>query len=535
MSATAGRVDGALDYVCLYMPHDQLPAGFSDKVYPSDDGDLSVANNTRDDGPDDDDDGVISDSTGECRAHNRDNRDVSESASAASRREPAKRNATSSDASATPIASGERGASGITPNSVITDTPSPPKTATTGIISTDGAASLGGQAQVKPSAGKVNSAWILRFAEGISSSEEEEEDDTIGRRGALPSSGKSGSSRRGAPPPLDAAAEYAAGLRRLSSLVSDAAAAKVCGDKTRQRELGQQISIVKARNVELSKTGKFNADEVQALVASEQDDAMKNARVSDADGQLDDALEPNASTRAPPHDAEPHTAPDGAAGTSATGGVLDDGPPIGSAVGAHGDASGGGGDSDDSDNIGGVFDVFGEGGCDDDDVDDDNVGDDTDAAGKSLPATDEDNARRFPGVHSWPTRYVTPSWTGKTPRDLLGEVTRALYRGSRPPSFKKGGHTGALSCTVTVHGTGKGAASGPLHFATPPSLPLATVAEAQGLASTIALCAIAHHQPMHLRLPPPFRVVWEVRMLHTLHCNALHCTALIALPQPTSP
>ena len=444
MMATGGRVDHALDYVCLHMPHDELPMGFSDKVYPSADGGLSVAINTggggnhdgvdSGDGPSAQDrdsggggggaenvlgnemgrSGAVSGPSKEDRGEGVLDRSSEKASSCPSTDESIL------DAGVCPTAAEDR-TSGVAPPTSGTSGAVMPVTGTVttktaGVSGASAASSKGPSGGQTCSSSAINSAWILKFAEGVSSSDDDDDDD----------GDNYGSSGRHEP--LDAGAEYAAGLRRLASLVSDAAAAKACGDKALQRELGQQISRVKARNAELERSGDFNAEEVRALVARDQDDAKQNTTSADGHAEADGATA-GTSTRVPLHGADSQGAQVDNADSPAR--AESDSVAALERVAAPMRADGRGSDMSGSEgsDLGDTFNVF--------DIEDDEESDDAADNPAASTGDGDDDSVVFPGLCTWPTRYVTPSWTGKTPRDLLGGCTQTLlYRWDvRSPSL----------------------------------------------------------------------------------------------------
>lgn len=393
MRATGGRLDASLDFCCLHMPHNQLPKGFSDKVYAGDAGDITIA--PRNSRP------VVADTT----------------------RVP--------DSDATADASEDPAVTVSPPHDTRTAEPSQHVKESLPLQPPDAQAN-----QKKDDADKANIAWILRYSEGLESDDEVHSEATV---------------------VVDPTEEYYATALQIEDIVESAAAAKATGDKAAQRGLGQQISAAKQRLSALESEVGVDIGAAKARV-EETLAARKALQTCDAPS--------NAISTVP---ADPHSGP--LPEESITAGSKD---------------------SDSDSDTGCDLSIF-----------ETEVGDESAEPNAEKAVSDE-----HPQVKDWPRSYSTSGWTGKTPRDLLGDVTRKLFKGAKAPTFQKSGQRGSFRCSVSIHRTGK-TASVPLKLSTPESIPLETVAEAQGLAATIALHAIASDQPLHLRLPPPFRAVWN--------------------------
>lgn len=443
LATTRGNVASALDFVCLHMPHDELPKGFSDKVYASDDGNLTVATSAC--GADDED--VAADADDRCVDESTSKQGGASNPSPNERqfghKEIDRETTTTLERACEPALTGA--ADDLSSN---TTTQSRSSESVHHPLAVD----VAGKSAVFPlaklsghSAPAVNNAWILRYAEEMSSSDDG--DDDYGASYGLRGGGGRGGHKEDMADPVD---QYRSALHELALLVADAASAKAAGNKSLQRELGVRISGLKAKMSQLERSGGFDAvsvreeverERLMRLSVSENDPSA--ARTDDVDSttsanrnqelaaiQINSDVDISRCSFSELHKQnDAHTASElsGASGSDRD------------TQGAH--ASGAGHDiatatdSDDDGSTAGAFDIFDE---DDDTIADGGNVNQNDSA-EGAAASVGDDSSRFPNLRNWPTRFVTPSWTGKTPRDLLGEVTRTLFRGARAPSFRKGG------------------------------------------------------------------------------------------------
>eukprot|EP00041_Stephanoeca_diplocostata_P030409 m.919325 g.919325 ORF g.919325 m.919325 type:complete len:1400 (-) comp23750_c0_seq1:123-4322(-) len=310
-------------------------------------------------------------------------------------------------------------------------------------------------------------SWILQYAQEYSSDEDDFEMENL--NDAAP-----------ARPPTE---EYLHLHRILATFQAQAKAAKAAGDKGAQKDAGKQIGAVRRSMAGLEQ--QHGKEMLMKLVAeAPEEDPGRNESTVDPSTSATRSTTSNGWGR--DFLVEPGCNPATAHACMSDAFPKCRGPSESTCA-----------DSDDSD--AGGFD----GSC----LFDLSMEEPTDSATPvSTVAPHNTEAAQY-NMSKWPTSFAVAGWTGPPPRQLLGEVLRRAHKQAPAPKFTKSGCPGRFRSTVKTSTMGLGS-SDVLELTTPTGVVLATAEEAHSLAATLALFALAPDQPLHLRLPLPFRQVW---------------------------